>query len=233
MKKYLQILLGLFLIASFCIPISSTLAQRNEDTYSNVLIANDHQLQVIKEIWGKPISIAEYYETVYPGELSKILKVIPDEAKKTLYELQWSWPDISAPSLSTTNARNMWSGQTISGGMTDSTVVVGTWTNAPYSPMSNCVAHGFEMETTPPTTMITLSCSEYLYYYTGEEPGELVGSYSNWGAFISELVGLNYEYETREGLYKNTTSSAFISPPFYTPVAGSYSGSSGWWWVDP
>jgi hypothetical protein len=233
MKKYLQILLALFLVASLCIPIGSTFAQQNEDTSSNMLVANDHQLQTIKEIWGKPISIAEYYEIVYPGELSKILKVIPEESQKILYELQWSWPDISEPAHSAIHTQNMWSGQTIGGGVTDATVIVGTWTNAPYTPMANCVAHGYKMETTPPTSMLTLSCSEYLYYYTGEEPGELVGSFSNWGGFISELVGLNYEYETREGMYKNTTSSYFISPPTYTPIAGSYSGSSGWWWVDP
>jgi hypothetical protein len=228
--KTLKVLLSVLLLGLMIFPFTSVFAEVSNTTYGGMLEANIQQLEIIKQIWGKPISIAEYYNLVYPGELANILKGLPQDMHKYLYDTQWQWPSI--PNLSAADvlvSNNYRSSLYLSHGVMDVIVNVDMYTAPPFVPAAGRVTHGCLVITTPSTTMPYLSFSSYLNSYDNG----LVHSFTEWKVFASSLNKTQDYYTTYDDLYCNTSSCTFISPPGYTPASGTFTGGSGWWWLTP
>lgn len=83
------ILLALLLAAMAMVPIVS--AATNLDGRVIRATASQDQVDKINELWGKDITVIEYFEQVHP----EFLVDMPDEIRKKLSKKKWAWPDPS------------------------------------------------------------------------------------------------------------------------------------------
>jgi hypothetical protein len=81
------ILLALLLAAMAMVPMVS--AATNMEGKVIRASANQAQVDKINELWGKDVTVIEYYTQVHP----EFLVDMPDELKEKLAKKKWVWPE--------------------------------------------------------------------------------------------------------------------------------------------
>ena len=78
-------LIAFLLVGMFLVPGVS--AQTAEKITQGGIVASPEQVKAINDLWGKDITIGEYFEKVHP----EILKDMPDSAKADIYKHKMTW----------------------------------------------------------------------------------------------------------------------------------------------
>lgn len=99
------VLLALLLAGMIFVP-SVSAAATNAGKVMNIT-STPEQIVKINELWGKNITVGEYFEQVQPD----LLVDMPADLKEKLYTMKWVWPDSSTRTLNaiSPNMVNGWS----------------------------------------------------------------------------------------------------------------------------
>ena len=236
LRRIFSLFATVVLIALLAVPASSALAGPPDLSFSVTVHANAEQLKLIKNLWGKPMTVAEYWRTVYPSEFDKIVKGMPKSVQKVFYELRWEWPPLPAAPVGSSSSQD-YSINTLSPlGVYYDDFMVYLGVVKPACKYPGLVAYGAGMVTVPDKDMTHLEETAYLFFWDGQNQLLMDScSGSNWGRPYS-YCGVGYPTST-EGLYVTIGNGSFICPPRYppyVPLSGSIGPQgSGWVWVDP
>ncbi|MBE0481340.1 MAG: hypothetical protein IBX68_10215 [Dehalococcoidia bacterium] len=95
MRRRLAVATTLLVVAMLALGAGLAIAGKSSadpmGAEDGIIEATQEQLKLLQDIWGTPMTIAEYLETVYPEELEKILKELPADLAKHLYETKFEW----------------------------------------------------------------------------------------------------------------------------------------------
>src|SRR5271169_5587950 len=78
-------LIAFLLVGMFLVPGAS--AQSDEKSTQGGIVASPEQVKAINDLWGKDITVGEYFEKVHP----EALKEMPDSVKADVYKHKMTW----------------------------------------------------------------------------------------------------------------------------------------------
>lgn len=90
------------LILVLCLTLlmsSFVLAKNDTECQTFSMVANDDQLKILNDLYGKDISYGELVEKVYPAALERT----PANVLKNMYKAKFEWPDVNSQSSSKTS----------------------------------------------------------------------------------------------------------------------------------
>lgn len=209
------VLVGVALILSVMLVPASMISAADQDTGigDHSVRANQEQLKLIQDLYGKPITVGEYLEKVFPDELEKMRLELPQDAIKHLYEVEMQWEPLPERPLTSSLVGAEQAPLTQTQGGRAPTVYTDLW--APSAvPGSGEVDHKAKISST--AYMIWIWCQSNLWYY--EVPGgwNIVDSVSNWRSMFFKSVSANGEHEiSDDGYYWTTGSYSWTHYPPY------------------
>jgi len=233
-KKIFSILFALVLVLTL-VPASLAFAATGDHTVR----ANQEQLKLIQELYGKPITMGEYLERVYPDELEKILKETPKGTRGYLYKTKMRWEplpeqppttgvDVESPTIEQTHSIGQGHGNNRAGGSGPRisqliNLYITYYLDYPNAfPGSGKVNHGAKISVRPQIGMPYLWCQSNLWHYASGQGWILVDSVSKWAVLFWFSIEAKGEYETTaDGYYFAYGNYMWIAPPPFWPPAGA------------